>query len=106
MSLAARWAEAKFGSSGIAYLILIMGSLDVDAAIITLGTLPTETIMANLAGFVLAMTVLANMLFKAGVAGVSAGWKNGKSAVAALLASSMVLAGAGLWSFLALDIRF
>ena len=83
-----------------------MGSLDVDAAIITLGTLPTETIMANLAGFVLAMTVLANMLFKAGVAGVSAGWKNGKSAVAALLASSMVLAGAGLWSFLALDIRF
>ena len=106
MSLAARWAEAKFGSSGIAYLILIMGSFDVDAAIITLGTLPTDTIMANLAGFVLAMTVLANMLFKAGVAGVSAGWENGKTAVAALLASSIVLAIAGLWSFVALDIRF
>jgi uncharacterized membrane protein (DUF4010 family) len=106
MSLAARWAEAKFGSSGIAYLVLIMGSLDVDAAIITLGALPTDTILSNLAGFVLAMTVLANMIFKAGVAGFTAGWKNGRSAVAALLASSIVLAIAGLWSFVALDIRF
>tara|TARA_R110000824_G_scaffold6103_2_gene28069 strand:+ start:1906 stop:3198 length:1293 start_codon:yes stop_codon:yes gene_type:complete len=106
MSLAARWAEAKFGSSGIAILVLIMGSLDVDAAIITLGALPTGTILANLAGFVLAMTVLANMIFKAGVAGFTAGWKNGRTAVAALTASSIVLAIAGLWSFIALDIRF
>ena len=106
MSLAARWAEAKFGSSGIAYLVLIMGSFDVDAAIITLGTLPSGTVTANLAGFVLAMTVLANMIFKAGVAGFAAGWKNGRSAVAALVASSIVLAIAGLLSFVALDIRF
>lgn len=106
MSLAARWAEAKFGSSGIAYLVLIMGSFDVDAAIITLGTLPSGTVTANLAGFVLAMTVLANMIFKASVAGFAAGWKNGRSAVAALVASSIVLAIAGLLSFVALDIRF
>lgn len=106
MSLAARWAEAKFGSSGIAYLVLIMGSFDVDAAIITLGTLPSGTVTANLAGFVLAMTALANMIFKAGVAGFAAGWKNGRSAVAALAASSIVLAIAGLVSFVALDIRF
>jgi len=106
MSLAARWAEAKFGSSGIAYLVMIMGSFDVDAAIITLGTLPSGTVTANLAGFVLAMTVLANMIFKAGVAGFAAGWKNGRSAVAALAASSVVLAIAGLLSFVALDIRF
>lgn len=106
MSLAARWAEAEFGTSGIAYLVLIMGSFDVDAAIITLGALPTDAILSNIAGFVLAMTVLANMIFKAGVAGVSAGWKNGKSAVAALLSSSIVLAIAGLWSFVALDIHF
>ena len=46
------------------------------------------------------------MLFKAGVAGVRAGWKNGRFAVAALLAVSIVLAIAGLWRFLALDIRF
>ena len=106
MSLAARWAESEFGSSGIAYLTLIMGSLDVDAAIITLGTLPTGTILSNLAGFVLAMTVLANMIFKTGVAGITAGWKNGRSAVAALAASSLVLAIAGVSSFVALDIRF
>ncbi|MEH6716442.1 DUF4010 domain-containing protein [Parasphingorhabdus flavimaris] len=106
MSLAARWAEAEFGTSGIAYLVLIMGSFDVDAAIITLGALPPETILSNLAGFVLAMTVLANMLFKTGVAGFTAGWKNGRSAVAALVASSIVLAIAGLVSFVALDIHF
>ncbi|NCN83979.1 MAG: MgtC/SapB family protein [Sphingomonadales bacterium] len=106
MSLAARWAEAKFGSSGIAYLILIMGSLDVDAAIITLGGLPTDTITSNLAGFVLAMTALANMAFKTGVAGFTAGWKNGRLAAAALGASTLVLAIAGLISFIALDIHF
>jgi|TARA_R100001244_G_scaffold44182_8_gene39965 uncharacterized membrane protein (DUF4010 family) len=106
MSLAARWAEAKFGSSGIAYLVLIMGSLDVDAAIITLGTLPVDTITANLAGFVLAMTVLANMIFKAGVAGFTAGWKKGRAAVAALGASSIILAIAGLLSFVVFDIQF
>ncbi|WP_394700010.1 MgtC/SapB family protein [uncultured Parasphingorhabdus sp.] len=106
MSLAARWAEAKYGSSGIAYLVLIVGSFDVDAAIITLGALPEETIMSDLAGFVLAMTVLANMLFKTGVAGFTAGWKKGRAAVAALAASSLVLAIAGLVSFVAFDIRF
>lgn len=106
MSLAARWAEAEFGSSGIAYLVLIMGSLDVDAAIITLGALPTGTILSNLAGFVLAMTVLANMIFKTGVAGFTAGWNNGRTAAAALAASSVVLALAGLLSFVVLDIRF
>jgi uncharacterized membrane protein (DUF4010 family) len=106
MSIAARWAEAKYGHSGVAYLVLIMGSLDVDAAIITLGTLPTGTITAELAGFVLAMTVLANMIFKAAVAGVTAGWQNGKSAVVALLASSIILALAGIASFVMFDIRF
>ena len=83
-----------------------MGSFDVDAAIITLGTLPADTITANLAGFVLAMTVLANMIFKAGVAGFAAGWQNGRSAVFALAASSIVLAIAGAVSFAMLGIRF
>ena len=83
-----------------------MGSLDVDAAIITLGTLPVDTITANLAGFVLAMTVLANMIFKAGVAGFTAGWKKGRAAVAALGASSIILAIAGLLSFVVFDIQF
>ena len=52
------------------------------------------------------MTVLANMIFKAVVAGFAAGWKNGRSAVLALAASSVVLALAGAVSFAALDIRF
>ena len=52
------------------------------------------------------MTVLANMIFKAGVAGFTAGWENGRSAVLALAASSIVLAVAGAVSFMALGIRF
>lgn len=106
MSLAARWAEIKFGSSGIAYLTLIMGSFDVDAAIITLGSLPESAISSEVAGFVLAMTVLANMIFKTAVAGVTAGWARGRTAVTGLAASSAALAIAGWVSFLALDIRF
>ncbi|MEH6790724.1 MgtC/SapB family protein [Parasphingorhabdus sp.] len=106
MSMAAHWAEAKYGSSGIAYLVLIMGSFDVDAAIITLGTLTGGTISVHVAGFVLAMTVLANMIFKTGVVIVTAGWKSGRSASLSLVASSLILALAGLVSFVVLDIRF
>ena len=95
MSLAARWAELRYGGAGIAVVSLIVGSLDVDAATVTLGGLPAGVISGQLAGFVLAMTTLINMLFKAFVAGTGAGWRNGGWAVAALLASSIALAVSG-----------
>ena len=38
-AVAARWAQGRFGEQGIAVLLLIMGSMDVDAAIVTAGGL-------------------------------------------------------------------
>lgn len=106
MLLAARWAEIKYGSSGIAILTFIIGAFDVDAAIVTLGGLPEGSISGSLAGLVLAMTVLANMVFKTAVAGFTAGWERGKSAIIALVASSAVLAVAILADFLISNIQF
>ena len=89
--MAARWAEARFGQEGIAVLLLIMGSLDVDAAIVTAGNLPPEAITAELAALALGGTVLANMAVKLVVTLAYARGK-GTSAALALAASMMVLA--------------
>lgn len=90
-AVAARWAEARFGQEGIAVLLLIMGSLDVDAAIVTAGNLPPEAITAELAALALGGTVLANMAVKLVVTLAYARGK-GTSAALALAASMMVLA--------------
>lgn len=90
-AVAARWAEARFGQEGIAVLLLIMGSLDVDAAIVTAGGLPPGAISAELAALALGGTILANMLVKLGVTLVYARGK-GASAAVALGASMLALA--------------
>ena len=91
-AVAARWAESQFGQEGIAILLLIMGSLDVDAAIVTAGGLPTEAIAAGLAALALGGTILANMAVKLGVTFAYARG-NGTSAALALGASMAALAG-------------
>lgn len=90
-AVAARWAESQFGEEGIAVLLLIMGSLDVDAAIVTAGNLPPETISAQLAALALGGTVLANMTVKLAITLAYAKGK-GLSASLALLASMAALA--------------
>jgi uncharacterized membrane protein (DUF4010 family) len=90
-AVAARWAEARFGQEGIAVLLLIMGSLDVDAAIVTAGNLPPEAIASQLAALALGGTILANMTVKLGVTLAYARSK-GASAAAALGASMVALA--------------
>lgn len=90
-AVAARWAEAEFGEQGIAILLLIMGSLDVDAAIVTAGNLPPEAIGAQLAALALGGTILANMAVKLGVTLAYARGK-GLSAALALGASMVALA--------------
>jgi uncharacterized membrane protein (DUF4010 family) len=96
-AVAARWAEGRFGQQGIAGLLLITGTMDVDTAIITLSGLKPEAIGARLAALALAGTVLANMAVKLGITlayarskGVSAALALGASMVA--LASSMAVA--------------
>jgi uncharacterized membrane protein (DUF4010 family) len=89
-AVAARWAEGRFGEQGIAVLLLIVGSTDVDTAIITLGGLDPHAINAELAAIALAGTVVANMSVKLGITLVYARSK-GKSAAIALGASIVTL---------------
>jgi len=87
----ARWAQGQFGQEGIAILLLIMGSMDVDAAIVTAGGLPPESITATLAALALGGTIIANMAVKIGVTLAYARDK-GRVAALALCASTVVLA--------------
>jgi uncharacterized membrane protein (DUF4010 family) len=90
-AVAARWAEARFGQEGIAILLLIMGTLDVDAAIVTAGGMPDEAIASALAALALGGTILANMSVKLGITLAYARGK-GSSAALALGASMAALA--------------
>jgi len=90
-AVAARWAAGRFGEQGIAVLLLIIGSTDVDTAIITLGGLPPEAISSLLAAMAIAATIIANMAVKIGITLVYAGRK-GVSAAIAMSASVIALA--------------
>jgi uncharacterized membrane protein (DUF4010 family) len=91
-AVAARWAAGRFGEQGLATLLLITGTMDVDTAIITLGGLDPKAIGAGLAALALAGTVLANMCVKLGITLVYARSKGASAALA--LGASMVALGA------------
>ncbi|MFL6753084.1 MAG: MgtC/SapB family protein [Sphingomicrobium sp.] len=90
-AIAAKWAQGQFGESGIAVLLLIVGSMDVDVSIVTLGTLPPDAISPLLAAIAISGTVIVNMAVKIGIALVYAG-RNGVSAAVAMAASVFALA--------------
>jgi uncharacterized membrane protein (DUF4010 family) len=90
-AVAAHWASGRFGQHGIAGLLLITGTMDVDTAIITLSGLSPAAITAPLAALALAGTVLANMAVKLGITLVYARSK-GLTAALALAASMIALA--------------
>ena len=90
-AVAAKWSAGRFGEQGIAVLLLIVGSTDVDTAIITLGGLDPAAISPLLAAIAVAGTVIANMAVKMGIVVVYAG-KRGLPAVAAMATSVAVLA--------------
>jgi uncharacterized membrane protein (DUF4010 family) len=85
-AVAAKWAAGRFGEQGIAVLLLIVGSTDVDTAIITLGGLPPVAISPPLAAIAIAGTIIANMAVKIGITLVYAR-KKGISAALAMAAS-------------------
>jgi uncharacterized membrane protein (DUF4010 family) len=90
-AVAARWASGRFGEQGIAGLLLITGTMDVDTAIITLSGLDPKAISSALAALALVATVLANMFVKLGIT-LAYGRSKGTSAAIALGASMAVLA--------------
>ena len=81
-AVAAKWAAGRFGEQGIAVLLLIIGSTDVDTAIITLGGLSPDAISPLLAAMAIAGTIIANMAVKIGITLVYAGRKGVSTAVA------------------------
>jgi uncharacterized membrane protein (DUF4010 family) len=90
-AVAARWAAGRFGEQGIAVLLLLVGSTDVDTAIITLGGLSPAAISPLLAAMAIGGTIIVNMAVKIGITLVYAG-RRGLSAAVAMTASVVVLA--------------
>ena len=72
-------------------LLLLMGSMDVDAAIVTAGGLEPGTIVPALAALAIAGTILANMTVKLGIT-IAYGRAAAKPAALALAASMVALA--------------
>jgi uncharacterized membrane protein (DUF4010 family) len=90
-AVAGVWAQGRFGESGLAVLLLIMGSMDVDVAIVTLGNLPPDAIAPLLAAMAISGTIIVNMAVKIGITLVYARRK-GIPAAIAMIASVVGLA--------------
>ncbi|HZC37414.1 MAG TPA: DUF4010 domain-containing protein, partial [Sphingomicrobium sp.] len=90
-AVAATWARGQFGQSGIAVLLLIVGSMDVDVAIVTLAALPPTAISPLLAAIAISGTIIVNMAVKIGITLVYSRGK-GLSAAVAMTASVIALA--------------
>ena len=90
-TLAARWVLAQYGDRGLAAVLAISGTIDVDSAIITMGSLPGGTLTPEVAGSVLAVPVTLNTLFKAGISLSVARTKGWNGAWPLLLAAGAVV---------------
>ena len=90
-TLAARWVLSNYGDGGLAAVLAISGTVDVDSAIITLGSLPPGTLEPKLAGLVLLPPILLNTLLKAGVAIGITGWRRSWPGALALVLSALAL---------------
>ena len=76
IAIAVRWAQIHYGNAGITVLLALTGLADVDAAVLSLSTLPHGSISAADAGLALAAPVLLNTLLKAGLAiAACPGWR-------------------------------
>ena len=81
LALAVRWAQLWFGNTGITVVLALTGLADVDAAVLSLSTLPPHSIGAAEAGLALAAPVLLNTLLKGAITIVTApGWGGLKAA--------------------------
>jgi uncharacterized membrane protein (DUF4010 family) len=101
-AVAVAWARGRLGQAGVAVLLLIVGTMDVDVAIVTAGGLSPTAIGDAFAAAALAATILANMAVKLAITLVYAR-SRGRSAAIALgssmigLAASLCFAASLLW---------
>lgn len=99
LTLAARWVLEHYGDAGLAVVLAISGTVDVDSAIITMGGLPASTLTPRVAALVLALPVTLNTLFKTATLLSIAGWRKAWPGAAAMLASLVALGGGVLAVF-------
>lgn len=96
-SLLVRWAQFRFGEAGGAWSLFIAGSFDVDAAIVTLGSLPRGSVNPAIAALALGGTVAVNMAFKIAIVLANARLHAGGLAATSLLASLLILISTLAW---------
>lgn len=90
LTVAARWVLVRYGNAGLATVLAISGSVDVDSAVITMGNLPAGTLAPRTAALVLCAPVVLNTLFKSATLWGLAR-RQGLAAIGAMLASAAVL---------------
>jgi uncharacterized membrane protein (DUF4010 family) len=90
-AVATRWAQQEYGQSGAAASLFITGTFDVDAAIVTLSSMPPQIIERHVAALAVAGTIIANMALKIFVTAIYARGR-GIGAIAGMAASTIVLA--------------
>ena len=97
-AVAAAWAQDRFGEQGLAVLLLIMGSMDVDVAIVTAGGLAPGQIATSMGAMALAGTIVLNMSVKLGIT-IAYARRAGLSAVFALAAGILTLLASILFAW-------
>lgn len=97
LTLAAHWVLDRYGDAGLATVLAISGTIDVDSAIITMGSLPPGTLTAQTAALVLGVPVVLNTLFKTATLVSIAGWRQSWPGAAAMLASLIALGSGALF---------
>lgn len=100
LTIAAHWVLERFGDHGVALVLAISGTVDVDSAVITLGTLPSGTMSPQVGGLVLAVPTMLNTGFKGLVAVSVGGWEKGRHGLIPLFACALAIVAAGLVVFL------
>ena len=91
LSLAAAFVEARYGSSGGAIAIALGGTIDIDAAIAAVGSLPPGNLSTHLAALAIASPILFNTLFKLTILLTVGGWRRTLWGAASLLAAGVAL---------------
>ncbi|MCB2048345.1 MAG: DUF4010 domain-containing protein [Novosphingobium sp.] len=96
LTVVARWVLEQYGDRELALVLAISGTVDVDSAVITIGSLPSTAISPHTAALVLLAPVALNSLFKAFLAGSIAGWRRALPGIVTLVASAITAALAAL----------